>query len=91
VTAVTREVLLVAARAVDGGMPELSQVGGGKGVGVAGSTERVGEDPTATGAVSGSRLAATVARPHQPVLFVKDVSTVAQLKIKGQAGQFDVI
>ncbi len=68
--AVAVEVLLLAACAVEWSLPQLAQVGVDVIVVVVGSAQTIREGGCATGAIACPWLAATVACPHQAVLFV---------------------
>jgi len=70
VRAIAVEVLRGGAALALWSLPQLPQVGVDVAGAVARSVQAVGQHATATGAGACARLAATVARPHQPVLLV---------------------
>ncbi len=67
---ITVEVLILGTSSTEWTLPELSQVGVGKTVGVTGSTDAIAQCATAAGAVACTGLGATVARPDEAILFV---------------------
>ncbi len=69
-TAVTVQILVRRASAVEGTLPQLAQVGVDKTVAVCGSAQAVRKGATATGAIACRWLGAAVAGPHQAILFV---------------------